>query len=75
MPLIEPHSLVFVGQVTPMLKWSHPEWFDFLITPMTTSHAEVAQSYHNGEPGMEALSVKTIFMTQDEMDKLPEFDG
>lgn len=75
MPLIEPHPLCFVGQVTPMLKWTHPEWFDYLITPLTTSHAEVAESYHNGAPGMEALSVQTIFMTREQIEALPEYDG
>lgn len=64
-----------------MLKWTHPEWFDSLITEPNASHFAMAESYGNGhpgpygEPGLEALTVEVVHMTQAEIDAHPGWDG
>ena len=69
------------GTKIEMLKWTHPEWSQWLITDVNNSHKNVANNHLNGHPdpygevGLAGLKVEVVHMTKEEIDALPEFDG
>lgn len=58
-----------------MLKWVHPSFDSWLITPTTWTSEEVAKNYLEDGSDPRLLEKGEVEMTQAEIDALPEFDG
>lgn len=64
-----------------MLRWTHPDWDQWLLTDVSASHKDIAEAYLNGHPapfgeiGLAGLKVHVVRMTQAEIDAIPEWDG
>lgn len=60
-----------------MMKWTHEEFSGWLITPASWTAENVRENYlEDGLDGPQELPVgEEVWMTQAEIDALPEFDG
>ena len=56
----------------PMRKWTHPDWGGWLVTATNVMPNTVCQDY-GCDP--ERLEEQLVWMTKEEIDALPEFDG
>lgn len=63
-----------------MLKWTHPEWFDYIVTDLDVHHEEIVNSYaclqeEDNQNDILDLKVEIVSMTIEDIDRLPEFQG
>ena len=56
----------------PMRKWTHPDWTGWLVTATNVMPEDVCRDYGCDSEGLEE---RLVWMTKEEIDALPEFDG
>ena len=56
----------------PMRKWTHPDWTGWLVTATNVMPEGVCRDYGCDSEGLEE---RLVWMTKEEIDALPEFDG